>query len=324
MIDVLRRRLTYANVVSTLALVLAVGGGGFAVAAALKKNSVGPKQVKNESLKSQELKNEQAVKGEDVVDGSLAGGDVQDGSLAGGDVQDGSLAGGDVQDGSLGGGDVQDGSLGGADVQDGSLGGADIGDAAVGTAEIADGQVGAADLANDEPPHVIGAPGEPTLGNGGQGDCIWSDAITGIPFINPLSFYKDKLGRVHLTGIAFSENGSGGDAACDSSDPGERLEDNRIFTLPPGYRPANVEFLPARPGFPHVLWVGADTDTSTGAGTIPAGAVINVDVSGPTTAVLLDGLDFRAAGSGGFTARSVSYQRHRARGSAGVLGLFDP
>lgn len=49
------RRLTYANVVSTLALVVAVGGGGAAVAAGLQKNSVGSPQIKNGQVKSADL-----------------------------------------------------------------------------------------------------------------------------------------------------------------------------------------------------------------------------------------------------------------------------
>ena len=41
----LRARLTYANVIATLALFLALGGGA-AYAASLGKNSVGTKQLK--------------------------------------------------------------------------------------------------------------------------------------------------------------------------------------------------------------------------------------------------------------------------------------
>ena len=54
-----RARVTYANVASTLALVLALGGTG-AYAAGLAKDSVGSKQIKNN-----------AVKGVDVNEGSL-------------------------------------------------------------------------------------------------------------------------------------------------------------------------------------------------------------------------------------------------------------
>lgn len=54
----LRERMTYANVASTLALVIAIGGSGVAVAAAaLPHNSVGSRQVINNSLKSVDIKN---------------------------------------------------------------------------------------------------------------------------------------------------------------------------------------------------------------------------------------------------------------------------
>jgi hypothetical protein len=53
-----RRRLTYANLASTLALVVALGSGGaYAADAALKvtKNSVGSKQIKNGSIKGKDV-----------------------------------------------------------------------------------------------------------------------------------------------------------------------------------------------------------------------------------------------------------------------------
>lgn len=48
-------KLTYSNVVATLALVLALGGGSFAVAAALKKNSVGSKQIKAKAVRTGDI-----------------------------------------------------------------------------------------------------------------------------------------------------------------------------------------------------------------------------------------------------------------------------
>jgi hypothetical protein len=65
------RRLTYANIVSTLALVVAVGGGGAAVAAGLQKNSVGSPQIKNGQVKTADLA-ANAVTGKKVKESSLA------------------------------------------------------------------------------------------------------------------------------------------------------------------------------------------------------------------------------------------------------------
>jgi len=61
----LRPRLTYANVIATLALFLALGGGA-AYAASLGKNSVGTKQLKRN-----------AVTGAKVKDGSLSAADLR-------------------------------------------------------------------------------------------------------------------------------------------------------------------------------------------------------------------------------------------------------
>jgi hypothetical protein len=63
--------MTYANVASTTALVLAIGGGGAAVAAAMvPANSVGSKQIVNNSVKSADLKND-GVTGTDVKESTL-------------------------------------------------------------------------------------------------------------------------------------------------------------------------------------------------------------------------------------------------------------
>jgi hypothetical protein len=55
----LRSHLTYANVVATLALVVAVAGGSTAIAVSskVKKNSVGTKQLKNGSVTAAKLAN---------------------------------------------------------------------------------------------------------------------------------------------------------------------------------------------------------------------------------------------------------------------------
>ena len=66
----MRLRPTYANVVSTLALVLVVSGGAYA-AAQLPKDSVKSAQIKNNTVKSK-----------DVKDGNLRAADLRAGELA--------------------------------------------------------------------------------------------------------------------------------------------------------------------------------------------------------------------------------------------------
>ena len=66
----LREKLTYANVVSTLCLFLILCGGTFAVAAALKKNSVKAKQIAPNSVGRSEIK-PGAVTGSEVNEATL-------------------------------------------------------------------------------------------------------------------------------------------------------------------------------------------------------------------------------------------------------------
>jgi hypothetical protein len=63
-------RLSYANVVATLALVLAVGGGATAIALSLPKNSVHSKQIAKEAVKSSDIAKD-AVTGDKVKESTL-------------------------------------------------------------------------------------------------------------------------------------------------------------------------------------------------------------------------------------------------------------
>jgi hypothetical protein len=70
--DWFRRHMTYANVVATLALFLALGGVSYA-ALKLPKNSVGSKQIKKNAVTSTKVKNGSLKKG-DFAAGSLPAG----------------------------------------------------------------------------------------------------------------------------------------------------------------------------------------------------------------------------------------------------------
>jgi hypothetical protein len=75
----LASRLTYANVVASLALFVALGGGAYA-AVALPKNSVGSRQIKNAAVTHADLA-KNAVTGANVKDGSLLSADFKTGQL---------------------------------------------------------------------------------------------------------------------------------------------------------------------------------------------------------------------------------------------------
>src|SRR4051795_1564622 len=83
------RRVTYANIASTLALAIALGSGG-AYAAGLARNSVGSRQIVNHSIKGHDIR-DNTVTGANVADGSLTSADVADGSLTAADVAAGVL-----------------------------------------------------------------------------------------------------------------------------------------------------------------------------------------------------------------------------------------
>ncbi len=94
----MRRRflpqLTYANVVSTLALVLVVGGG-----AAYAADTIGSSDVIDETLLSQDVKNGE-VKNPDLASGSVLTSKIANGDVRSADVGDELLTGQDIKDNS--------------------------------------------------------------------------------------------------------------------------------------------------------------------------------------------------------------------------------
>jgi hypothetical protein len=76
----MRPTLTYANVVATLALVIAIGGASAFAASQLGKNTVGPKQIKKNAVTTAKIKNE-AVTAAKVKKGTLTGTQINLASL---------------------------------------------------------------------------------------------------------------------------------------------------------------------------------------------------------------------------------------------------
>lgn len=68
----IRKRLTYANVMSSIAVFLILGGATALAAGKLGKNSVGAKQIKNNAVTSAKIK-KGAVTGAKVANGTLTG-----------------------------------------------------------------------------------------------------------------------------------------------------------------------------------------------------------------------------------------------------------
>jgi hypothetical protein len=88
MIPAVRKRLTYSNVIASLALFCALGG--VAVAAGLPKNSVGPKQIKRGAVTAAKIRKQAVTSAklapQSVINGKLAANSVGPGNIGNGAV----------------------------------------------------------------------------------------------------------------------------------------------------------------------------------------------------------------------------------------------
>ena len=217
----IRKRLTYANVMSTIAVFLLLGGATAIAAGGLGKNSVGSKQLKKNAVTTAKIKKE-AVTGAKIKKDTVTGKQVKESTL----------------------GTVPSASLASA-------------------------------LTPPEPVHIVGNPGEPAFENGGS-----NAALEGVHF-NPVGFWKDHDGVVHLQGIAHvGKNGNG---------------IVPIFTLPPGFRPApGAIIIQALVGEKSPAVIGGSNAVlaSSGGGIDLSGKVAGTENEGELAG--LDGITFRA------------------------------
>lgn len=86
----IRKRLTYANVMSSIAVFLVLGGATAFAASQLGKNSVGSKQLKKNAVTAAKIKGK-AVTTSKIADKAVTGAKVADGSLTGTDINAASL-----------------------------------------------------------------------------------------------------------------------------------------------------------------------------------------------------------------------------------------
>jgi hypothetical protein len=208
----LLNKLTYANVMATIAVFIALGGGAYA-ATQLKKNTVGAKQLKKN-----------AVTGVKVKDQSLTGKDIKLSSLG-----------------------------------------------TVPAASHANSADTASALSPPEASHIIGASGEPGFENG-SGNTTLAGVNYGLA-----RFYKDKEGVVHLAGaVTVGKEGSSFLV--------------KMFTLPPGFRPANGIFEIFPPG--KELGVVVTGANASFEGVFENGAVL----APKEESVSLSGITYRAEG----------------------------
>ena len=90
MLDKLRSSLTYANVMATAAVFVALGGTSYAVAT----GSIDSRELKNNTVRSKDLRNND-VRGKDIRNGTIGSRDVNDGALLAEDFKAGQLPAGE-------------------------------------------------------------------------------------------------------------------------------------------------------------------------------------------------------------------------------------
>ena len=200
------------NVVGYVALVLALGLGT-AWGAGLAKNSVKSKQIKDGQVKSA-----------DLADGGVSGTDVAEGTL--GQVPSAAAA-----DFATTAGRATSASSSDSAADAGRLDGKD-------SSEFAP--------AKAEPWHEVGTPGEPAFrsafgdsssGNcDAAGGCEWANFSDGLH--NSAAFYRDPYGQVHLKGLVCRAYTFA--STCPPSVAGGGAQNDDVYQLPPGYRPAGL------------------------------------------------------------------------------------
>jgi hypothetical protein len=115
--ELVRKRLTFANVVSLLALFISLGGGAYALSG---KNTVASDDIVNGQVKSGDIGGSQ-VKTADIAASQVTGGKVAAETLGSVDIGAGAIGSGELADGAVNGAEVADGSLAGADIDDSTL-----------------------------------------------------------------------------------------------------------------------------------------------------------------------------------------------------------
>ena len=213
MIKILRRNLTFANVISCLALFVALGGAAYA-ATKLPANSVGTKQLKKN-----------AVTGSKVKSHTLTGHNIDLAKL--GTVPSASNA-------------------------------------------VTSGTANA--LAPPEAIHLVGMAGQPAFEGGSVGY-----GEPGVTF-QPVGFYKDKEGIVHLEGVVKVGKEKGSTSLVP------------IFTLPAGFRPADSVVQMFYSGYTNGVVIAGSNASYEGHGL--SGNVLGSE--GET--LVLSGITFRAGG----------------------------
>lgn len=106
----IRKRLTYANVMSSIAVFLVLGGASAFAATQLGKNTVGSKQLKKNAVTAAKIKNK-AVTAAKIKDGAVANGKLAEGSVTTGKIVGGAVTTDRIAEGAVATGKIANGAV---------------------------------------------------------------------------------------------------------------------------------------------------------------------------------------------------------------------
>jgi hypothetical protein len=152
-----RPRPSYANVMSTVAVVLALTTSG-AYAAGIGKNGIKAKHIASDAVRVRHIA-ANAVQGNDIDtgvigaraigDGSVGAAELADNSVGAGELANDSVGSGELAANSVGSGELANDSVGSSELADNSVGDSEIGADTVGSSEIENGSIAGEDVAPD-------------------------------------------------------------------------------------------------------------------------------------------------------------------------------
>lgn len=139
----LRARLTYANVMATIAVFMGLGGGAYAAA------TIGSSDIEKSAVLSRHIANGQ-VRGPDVASGAVATGKIANVAVTTGKMASGAVTAAKLGDGAVVAAKLADGAVATDKLAGGAVTGPKLAPGAVGSDNVADGTLVADDLAPDE------------------------------------------------------------------------------------------------------------------------------------------------------------------------------